>query len=89
MRPARPYRTSSAATANVGGDVGSVARQAMEGAIEGAASIGIKGVDAIGAAASGAIRGVGNVAGLPPTQPPTLRAGSFKGHRTWAATSGP
>jgi hypothetical protein len=29
--------------------------------IEGAASIGIKGVDAIGAAASGAIQGAGNV----------------------------
>jgi hypothetical protein len=43
------------------GEIVNAARQAMEGTIEGASSVGVRSVDAIAAAASGAIPGVGNL----------------------------
>src|SRR6266508_4596003 len=47
--------------AEVGGDLGSAARSAVEGSIAGAKEAGLRAEDAASAAASGAIKGAGEV----------------------------
>ena len=49
--------------AEVGGDLGSAARSAVEGSIAGAKEFGLKAEDAASAAASGAIKGAGEIGG--------------------------
>ena len=49
--------------AEVGGDLGSAARSAVEGSIAGAKELGLKAEDAASAAASGAIEGAGEIGG--------------------------